>query len=79
MLKENKMPRITINITDDEQKILKKRADKNFFSLIEQVEDIVRRSCISQKNKSKNRDFKCDDRLVSIFSKSNRGRKKKKK
>ena len=72
------MPRVTVDITDDEQKILKKRADKNYFSLKEQVEDIIRRSCVSQKNKSTTKEIPCDDKLVSIFSKSRRGRKKKK-
>ena len=70
--------RVTIEITDDEQKILKKRADKNYFSLKEQIEDIVRRSCISQKNKSTLKEIKCDDKLVGIFSRSRRGRKRKK-
>ena len=73
------MPRITIEITDDEQKILKKRANKNYFSIKEQVEDIVRRSCISQKNKSSMKEVKCDDKLVGIFSRSRRGRPRKKK
>ena len=73
------MPRITIDITDDEQKILKKRADKNYFSLKEQVEDIIRRSCISQKNKAGMKQIKIDDRLVSIFSRQRSGRPRKKK
>ena len=71
------MPRITIEITDDEQKLLKKRADKSYFTLKEQIEDIVRRSCVSQKNKSNLKSFKCDDKLVGIFSRDSRGRKKK--
>ena len=72
------MPKLTINISEDEQKILKKRADKNFLSLSEQAEDIIRRSCISQKNKSASKEAPCDDKLVSIFSKARRGRKAKK-
>ena len=71
------MPRITVDITDDEQKILKKRADKNYFSLKEQIEDIIRRSCISTKKNSGIKQVKCDDRLVSIFSRERRGRKRK--
>ena len=70
------MPRVTINITENERKILKKRAKKNYFSLIEQIEDIIRRSCISQKNKYL-KDIKLDDKLIGIFSKSRRGRKRK--
>ena len=72
------MPRITIEITDDEQRILKKRADKNYFSLKEQVEDIVRRSCISTKKSQGYRKIKIDDKLVGIFSRERRGRKRKK-
>lgn len=68
------MPSITINIDEEEKKILKKRADKNLLSLAEQVEDIVRRSCVSQKNKSSSKDAQCDDKLVSIFSRAKRGR-----
>ncbi|HJX50646.1 MAG TPA: hypothetical protein VJ438_04235 [Candidatus Nanoarchaeia archaeon] len=67
------MPRITVDITEDEQKILKKRANKNFLSLAEQAEDIIRRSCISQKNKSSAKEIPCDDKLVSIFSRAKRG------
>jgi hypothetical protein len=71
--------KLTINLDDDEVKILKKRADKNFFSLKEQVEDIIRRSCITYKKSQKYQIIKVDDRLVGIFSRYRRGRKKKKK
>ena len=73
------MPSITISISDDEKKLLKKRADKNYFSLKEQIEDIIRRSCISMKNKSNKKDIKCDDKLVGVFSRSRRGRLRKRK
>lgn len=72
------MPRITVDITDDEKKILKKRADKNYFSLKEQIEDIIRRSCISSKKSQSYRKIKIDDKLISIFSRERRGRKRKK-
>ena len=71
--------KLTINLDDDEVKILKKRADKNFFSLKEQVEDIIRRSCITYKKSQKYHIIKVDDRLVGIFSRYRRGRKKKNK
>lgn len=71
------MSRVTIDITDDEKKILKKRADKNYFSLKEQIEDIVRRSCISAKKKQGIKIIKVDDKLISIFSRERRGRKRK--
>lgn len=68
------MPSITINIGDEEKAILKKRADKNFLSLTEQVEDIIRRSCISQKNKTSSKEIPCDDKLVGIFSRAKKKR-----
>ena len=72
------MPRITIDITDEEKSVLKKRADKNYFSLKEQIEDIVRRSCISTKKNSGIKPVKCDDKLVGIFSRARSGRPRKK-
>ena len=71
--------KITINISDEEVKILEKRAEKNLLSLTEQVEDIVRRSCVSTIRKSGLQVIKIDDKLVSIFSREKRGRKKVKK
>ena len=76
-IQQNNKMRVTIDITEDEKKILKKRADKNYFSLKEQVEDIIRRSCVSQKSKSTVKPIKVDDRLVGIFSRERRGRKRK--
>lgn len=71
------MPRITIEITDEEKALLEKRAKKSYFSLKEQIEDIVRRSCISTKKRAGMKKIKIDDRLVSIFSRQRSGRKKK--
>jgi len=68
------MPRLSINISDEEKAILKKRADKNYLSLTEQAEDIIRRSCINQKNKTSSKEPPCDDKLVGIFSRARRGR-----
>ncbi len=70
--------RITINIDDELEKDIKKRAKKNYLSIQELIEDIVRRSMISYK-KSGTRSFKTDDRLVGIFSRDRRGRPRKKK
>ena len=69
------MTKITIQLDEDELKILKKRAKKNLFSLKEQIEDIVRRSCAN--TKPSRRPFKVDDKLVGIFSRQKSGRKKK--
>jgi len=71
------MPSITIQLSDEEATILEKRAKKNFLTLKEQIEDIVRRSAISYK-KGTVRKIKVDDRLVDIFSRQKTGRKKKK-
>ena len=47
--------------------ILEKRADKNLFTISEQIEDILRRSCVNQLKK-KPTSPKINDLLVSIFS-----------
>jgi hypothetical protein len=72
------MKKITISLDDDELKILKKRAKKNLLSLKEQIEDIVRRSCIRSKQSKGYKSIKIDDKLVGIFSRDRRGRRKKK-
>ena len=71
--------RLTIDISDEEIKILEKRAKKNYLSLKEQIEDIIRRSCISTIKRAGLQIIKIDDKLVSIFSRERRGRKKIKK
>jgi len=71
------MKRITISLSDKETKILEKRAKKNIMSLKEQIEDIVRRSCVNYKSGKSYSKVKPDDRLISIFSREMRGRKKK--
>ncbi len=70
--------KLTISLDDEEVKILKKRAKKNFLTVKEQVEDIVRRSCLSYKKTSSYKSVKVDDKLVGIFSRERRGRKRKK-
>ena len=70
------MTKLTITLDEAEVKILEKRGKKNFLTLREQVEDIIRRSCINS-SKGTSTNFKCDDNLVGIFSREKRGRKKK--
>ncbi|MBN1176036.1 hypothetical protein JXA48_05320 [Candidatus Woesearchaeota archaeon] len=70
--------KISVQLDDDEVKILEKRAKKNILTLTEQVQDIIRRSCVSSKTTTTSR-FKPDDALVEVFSRERRGRKKKKK
>ena len=68
--------KVTITLDDTEVKILRKRAKKNLLDLREQVEDIVRRSCINAGKTGS--DSKTDDTLVNIFSRAFRSKKKKK-
>ncbi len=51
--------------------VLEKRAKKNMFTLSEQIEDILRRSCLNQMNKTPKPKI-LDDNLVSIFSREKR-------
>lgn len=58
-------------------KRLEKRAKKNLFTVPEQIEDILRRSCVlGRASVSKE---KIDDLLVECFSRSKKGRKNKNK
>ena len=70
------MPTVSINIDKDEIKVLRKRARKNLMTLREQVRDIIRRSCVNALNKSSSPRINVDDKLVSIFSRVQRKRKK---
>ena len=70
--------KITIFLDNKEVKILKKRAKKNLLTIKEQVEDIIRLSCV-RASKGTYKPIKCDDALVRIFSREKRGRKRKKK
>lgn len=71
------MSAISIELDESEIKILEKRAKDNLLSIKEQIEDIIRRSCISSSKKEGYRQIKCNDRLVAVFSREKRGRKRK--
>ena len=73
------MPKITIYLDEDVKKILSKRAQGNFLKLHEQIEDILRKSAVRTKQGKGNKKIKIDDRLVGIFSRERKGRKKKNK
>ena len=73
------MKKVTISLDDKEVKILTKRAKNNLFSLTEQIEDIIRRSCVNSANRKNFRGIKVDDKLVGIFSRQKSGRKSSKK
>jgi len=58
--------KISIYLDSDILKLIDKRANKNMLTLPEQIEDILRRSCInSRKTKTPE---KLDDTLISMFS-----------
>ena len=73
-LEKNK-PKIPISIFLDQEilKIIEKRAKKNLLNNGEQIQDIIRRSCVNQKNKKPSEE-KLDDLLVSLFSRKRRGK-----
>ncbi len=73
------MTRISIQLDEKEIKLLKKRAEKNLLTLNEQIEDIIRRSCVNASSKTAPLDAECDDKLVSIFSRQKKGNKRRKK
>ncbi|MFH1326808.1 MAG: hypothetical protein ABIH59_01640 [archaeon] len=72
------MKKVTINLDDSEIKILEKRTKKNLLSIKEQIEDIIRRSCVRGKSTGYKR-VKPEDRLIHIFSREKRGGWKRKK
>jgi len=72
------MKSITIRFGDELYKEIEKRAKKNYLSVPELVEDIVRRSMLSYKG-GVSKPIKIDDKLVAVFSREKRGRKRKKK
>lgn len=70
---------VVIFLDKELKSALEKRAKKNMFSIEEQIEDILRRSALSMKNKKTLPEEKVDDKLIPLFSRRNTGQKKKKK
>jgi len=70
---------VTLFLNDGVMDVLVKRAKKNLFTISEQIEDILRRSTVSQMKKKSPYDPKIDDTLVSVFSRKRTGPKKSKK
>ena len=56
---------------------LQKRAKKEFLEVDELVEDIIRRSMLSYHKGNIIGNSKVDDKLIGIFSRSKKGRKRK--
>ena len=71
------MPSITINLDDEEAKLLRRKARRNLLTLKEQIEDIVRKSAVRMKSGKHYRRIKVKDRLVAAFSREMRGRRRK--
>jgi hypothetical protein len=59
--------KISIFLDSEILKIIDKRAKKNMFTISEQIEDILRRSCIRGKT-SQTTNEKLDDMFISLFS-----------
>jgi len=70
--------KIILSLDDDVVEALEKRAAKNFFTLQEQIEDILRRSVLSSKRKTASMG-KVEDKFLEYFSRHASGRKSKNK
>lgn len=70
------MATITISIDEEIQKIIGKRAKKNLLTIKEQIEEIIRQSAIRTKSGASISSVKADDRLIEVFSRNKRGKKK---
>ena len=66
---------VCVFLSDDLLKTLERRARKNMQTISEQIEEIIRKSCVSYKG-GKQEPEKLDDRLVGIFSRKRVGRKR---
>ena len=64
---------MTVHLSEDVFKIIEKRARKNILTPEEQVEDIIRRSCVNTKKSSEIQD-NVDDIFLKLFSRKNTGR-----
>ncbi|VVB83734.1 Uncharacterised protein [uncultured archaeon] len=71
---------VAIFLSDDLLEIIEKRAKKNMQTISEQIEEILRKSCVSYKGgKSINTNpEKLDDTLVGLFSRRRGGGRRRK-
>jgi len=65
---------VCIFLSDEILTYVEKRAKKNKFNLQEQIEDVLRRSCVN-KSKTTKPDKNIDDLLVKCFSRAQRKKK----
>jgi hypothetical protein len=66
---------VCLFLSNDIINVLEKRSRKNMFTLSEQIQDILRRSCMKKSTSLKTDNI--DDLLIKCFSRSQKGRKKK--
>jgi hypothetical protein len=64
---------ITIYLDDELVKAIDKRAKKNMMNFNEQIEDILRRSCLSLKKQHSIVDKELDDKFIGLFSRRRAG------
>jgi len=60
--------KIEILIDNTVLKSIEKRANRNIFTLNEQIEDILRRSCVNLNKKKGFEEEKLDDKFIALFS-----------
>lgn len=68
---------ITIHLDSEILKMIEHRAKKNMLTVPEQIEDIVRRSCVNTKKNTEIKDD-VDDLFLKLFSRKTSGRPAKK-
>jgi hypothetical protein len=73
--KKSGKEKVEVYLSKDTYELIRKRAKKNMLSIPEQIEDIVRRSCINAKLRPLESKEKLDDLLISLFSRKRTGRK----
>lgn len=59
--------KVSIFLDSELLKRLQKRADKNMFTLSEQIEDVLRRSALNMRKKTSTEE-KVDDKFITFFS-----------
>ena len=59
---------MTVHLSEEVFKLIEKRARKNILTSEEQVEDIIRRSCVNTKKSSAEAADKVDDLFLKLFS-----------
>jgi len=59
--------KVSVFLDSELLKRLQKRADKNMFTLSEQIEDVLRRSTLNMRKKTSTEE-KVDDKFITFFS-----------